>query len=177
MRRLAQLAVLLALPLAGCTTTRIVEAADPAALARVQSRVAGREADITLVSGDLYRGRVAFLRPDSTAWEEEAGAFAVPTGTVRSLVIDTCESASRRGRLVGAPIGFGLCAIAFADAGLELSFLIGAVCAPIGSFVGVLGGLAGSGRAVYVFTDAPAPAAGGAPPPEADPDSTGGDAQ
>ena len=172
---LTLLAALLALT--GCTTTRIVEATDTAALARVQSRVAGREADITLVSGDLYRGRVAFLRLDSTAWEEDAGAFAVPTGTVRSLVIDTRESAPRLGRVVGAPIGFGLCAVAFADAGLELSFLIGAVCAPIGSFIGVLGGLAGSSRAVYVFTDASAPAAGGAPPPEADPDSADGDAQ
>ena len=169
------LAALLALT--GCTTTRIVEATDTAALARVQPRVAGREADITLVSGDLYRGRIAFLRLDSTAWEEDAGAFAVPTGTVRSLVIDTRESAPRLGRAVGAPIGFGLCAVAFADAGLELSFLIGAVCAPIGSFIGVLGGLASSSRAVYVFTDASAPASGGAPPPEAAPDSADGDAQ
>ncbi|HEX8298140.1 MAG TPA: hypothetical protein VF594_03195 [Rubricoccaceae bacterium] len=164
MPRLVRLAALLVLPLAGCTSTLAIDATDAVAVARVEAAVVSRQADITLASGVLYRGRIAFVRVDSTAWEEDAGAFAVQTSTIRSLVIDTRESAPRLGRVVGAPIVFGLCAVAFADAGFELSFLLGAICAPIGSFVGVLGGLAGSSRAVYVFAEADATTADGDAP-------------
>ncbi|HEX9951847.1 MAG TPA: hypothetical protein VGB53_08780 [Rubricoccaceae bacterium] len=187
MPRLAVLAALFALPLVGCTTTRIVEATDTAALARVQSRVAGREADITLVSGDLYRGRIAFLRLDSTAWEEEAGVFAVPTDDVRLLVTDNRRRALTRGALIGAGIGFGTCFAAgvyFADTfdrdrgeSIQGSLLAGAVCLPGGAIYGLLGGAIAGRRNEYVFVDA-APEESVAPPEQdGEPDAADGDAQ
>ena len=185
MSRFALLA--LAATLAGCTSTRIVEATDPGALARVQARVAGREADITLVSGDLYRGRVAFLRVDSTAWEEDAGVFAVPTETVRLLVTDNRRRALTRGALIGAGAGFGLCFAVGAGLGnefggnsgdsLEVSLAFGALCVPSGLLYGLLGGAAAGRRYEYLFVDA-LPESGDAPPPEADGETVpaGGDA-
>jgi hypothetical protein len=159
------LPLLAAFLLAGCTTTRIVDATDPTALAGVQSRVAGREADITLVSGDLYRGRVAFLRPDSTAWEEAAGVFAVATDEVRLIVTDNRRRTLTRGALIGAGIGFGTCFAAGVAISNELDYsgngsdtlqtglALGALCVPGGLFYGLIGGAVAGRRAEYIFVD------------------------
>lgn len=166
MPRLALL--VLSAALAGCASTSLVDAANPADIARVQAREYGRTADITLTSGDLYRGALVFLRADSTAWEDAAGLFAVPTGALQSLVIDAYRPAMRRGGAIGAPVGFGICFSIFAGAdasGAPLGFVLGAVCAPIGAFVGVLGGAASGRHTTYVFAPHPTGEAGTAPPP------------
>ena len=190
MPRQLALAALLALPLTGCTTTRIVEATDTAALARVQSRVAGREADITLVSGDLYRGRIAFLRLDSTAWEEDAGAFAVPTDDVRLVVTDNRRRSLARGALIGAGTGFGVCFLAGTTIGdefggngndnLRVGLLFGLACTPAGAAYGLIGGALAGRRNEYVFVDPPSEAGDAPPDPDDETDAAdpaGGDAQ
>lgn len=174
MRPLRPALLALLLPLAGCASTTLVDAANPADLARVQAREIGRQTDITLTSGDLYRGTLVFLRPDSAAWEEDAGVFAVPTDRVSLLVVDTRRRALTRGALVGAGVGFGLCFVAgatFADGfggdggqNLTTGLAFGALCVPTGAVYGLLGGAVSARRTEYVFVDPPADEIQGAPP-------------
>ena len=178
LRPAALLALLL--PLAGCASTQIIDASNPADLARVQAREVGRTADITLTSGDLYRGALVFLRPDSTAWAEDAGVFAVPTDDVVALVVDTRKRALTRGALVGSGIGFGLCFVAGAafaddfggDSGQNLTtgLAFGALCMPTGAVYGLIGGAVSARRTEYVFVD---PEPGAEPEPEPDAPDTG----
>lgn len=154
------LAVALA-ALAGCSTTRSVDATSVADLASVQSRVQGRRADITLASGDLYRGSIVFLRADSTAWVEDTLVLAVPTADVSLLVVDNRWRSVGRGALIGTGVGFGLgfllgagLASSLGGDGSEIltgGTVIGLVCAPGGAFYGIMGGAAVGRRTEYVF--------------------------
>lgn len=176
--RLTLLALLL--PLAGCASTTLIDAANPADLARIQAREHGRTADITLTSGDLYRGTLVYLRSDSTAWEEDAGVFAVPTDDVVTLVVDNRRKTLTRGALIGAGVGFGLCfgvAAAAADEfggdgsdNLTLGLIFGVACTPGGAFYGLLGGAVTARRTEYVFVDPPEVQDG---PPDAAPAGDG----
>lgn len=162
MLRLAALALLL--PLAGCgTATHIVNASDAASIATASASLIGRAADITLVSGERYRGTVLFMGLDSTAWDEPAGSFAVPTETVRSLLIDTRRAEVGRGTLVGAGLSFGLC-FGFGalvgdayggDAGdnTRVGLVLGTLCAASGAVYGAIGGAAAGTRDVYILVD------------------------
>lgn len=161
------LAVALA-ALAGCSTTRSVDATSVADLASVQSRVQGRRADITLASGDLYRGSIVFLRADSTAWVEDTLVLAVPTADVSLLVVDNRWRSVGRGALIGAGSSFGLCFVfgaGLADEfggdssdNLKIGALFGLTCVPGGAVYGVIGGAVVGRRTEYVFVH---PAAAG----------------
>ena len=156
--------------LAGCASAQLVDAAVPSEVARVEARERGRTADITLRSGDLYRGTLLFLRPDSTAWREPAGAFVVPTDSVSGLVVDTWRQSVMRGTFVGAGVAAGLC-VATGDPAYAV--VLAVACAPIGAFAGLLGGTVTARRTQYVFSDRPPPP-DPAPTAEPAPDAPGG---
>lgn len=171
--RLLPVLLALLLPLAGCgPTSRLVDVTDASALARTEAVVVGRQAEIALASGTRYAGRIAYVRPDSTAWDAGADLYVVATADLRSV---TCEQRSRalgRGALVGAAAGFGGCFLAggvLADAfggdagdNLNVGLLFGLLCAPSGALYGLLGGALSDPRTTFVFV--PGAAAAGGPP-------------
>lgn len=172
-----RLALLAALLLAGCTSTRYVDATSPAEIAAASVAVVGRDAEITLTSGDRYRGTVQFLRPDSTAWEDIDAFYAVPTADVRALVVDTRRRRLTRGALIGGGTAFALCFIAGTTLGDEfggdggqnasVGILFGAACIPGGAFYGLIGGAVASSRTeviLYDPADEPAGAEASEPP-------------
>ncbi|HEX8298142.1 MAG TPA: hypothetical protein VF594_03205 [Rubricoccaceae bacterium] len=176
---------LLAAPvLAGCaSTTLTVDVSDATAVRRAEAAVVGRQADITLASGDQYRGRVVFLRPDSTAWTASERAVAVPTTDVASVAVgDGPREVVRRtligtGKVAGACalFGAGLSASWDGDASdmLQAGLIVGAVCVPPGFAYGLLGAAVTMRQTVYVF--APPLTESGPRPPAGTPED--GDAQ
>lgn len=154
---------------AGCTSTRAIDATSPSELAVASAVVVGRTADVMLVSGDRYRGTVRFLRPDSTAWTSAEALFAVPTADVQALVVNRRRRALGRGALIGGGGAFALCTLggALVTSGIDESgvgdtnevLLIGALCTPIGVAIGVGVGAISGGR-TEIALRGPAAAAG-----------------
>ncbi len=165
-----RLALFAALLLAGCTSTRYVDATSPAAIDAASAAVVGRDAEIALVSGDRYRGRVQFLRPDSTAWANPSAYYVVPTSDVRSFIIDRRRQSLGRGALIGGGSAFALCFVAGTslsdgfggDGGENVSvgLLLGAACTPGGVLYGILGGAIAGGDDHIVLFDPEAQPAG-----------------
>ncbi len=168
-----RLALLAALLLTGCTSTRYVDATSPAEIAGASVAVVARDAEITLVSGDRYRGEVQYLRPDSTAWANVDVLYTVPTSDVRSLVVDTRRRALTRGALIGGGSAFVACFIAGTALGeafdgggsrnVATGVVFGAACTPGGAFYGLIGGALTSRRIEIVLYDPEAEPAGEVP--------------
>ena len=102
------LLALVAAALSGCASTRVVEATDPAALAELTRALYGTRVTVVLATTDPERGRIEFVRPDSTAWRSERARRAVPTGEVRAIVRDTRLRSAATGLGVGVGIGLAL---------------------------------------------------------------------
>ncbi|HEX8386474.1 MAG TPA: hypothetical protein VF576_09835 [Rubricoccaceae bacterium] len=158
--------------LSGCTgaSRSIVHRADVEALARVDETLRGREAVISLARpGEPARGRIEFVRPDSTAWTDDEAFWTVPTAGVYGIVAGNRWQAARRGALIGAGVAAGLAlAVVAADSGdfdaPELGAIVFLVAAPYGIGYGAGIGAAGGNEVEVVFTGtSPAVAAG---PPE-----------
>ena len=177
--------LLAALTLAGCSASSyVVDRTDPAAVARLDGDVRGRNAEIALVSGDRYAGAVTFVRVDSTSWEAGEELFVVPTPAVFTLAVDTRGRALRRGALIGTGVGLALAAAVVALApdpepvdeigdvaanvlvGANVAFL--AISLPVsGAMYGLLSGALSDSRTTYMLED-PYEDAGDAPLPETD---------
>lgn len=149
--RLALFATLL---LAGCASSRTIDVSRPAEIAAASAAAVGRPADVTLTSGDRYRGEVQFLRLDSTGWADDEAFYAVPTSDVRSLLIDTRRRALGRGAFAGGSLAVGLCYASGMSAGSGRNTVS---CVLSGMLSGVIGGALTGGRFELVFEDGLAP--------------------
>ena len=136
----------------GCTsTTRVVDRTDAAALAEVDTLLRGREVTLAVAPNRVEAGRLTFVRPDLTGWDDGTARTA-RTADVLSIVDDNRERSVRRGALVGVGLGAGLFVLDRAT--LDL-FRI--VSIPIGVGYGALGGALVGRRVEYVFAAPPAP--------------------
>ncbi len=148
-----RLVVLATLLLTGCTSTRTIGAARPADVAAASAIAVGRAAEVTLASGDRYYGEVQFLRADSTGWADDEAVYAVPTGSVRSLLVDMRRRALGRGAFVGGGLSVGLCYASGMAAGSGKGTVS---CVLGGMLSGVIGGALVGGRLELVFENSAA---------------------
>ena len=165
---LRTVSLLVLLVASGCTSsTRLVSRGDASAVAQVDARLRGERASILLVAGDRHRGRVRFVRRDSTAWDEPNAVRVVETSSVSSIVTDTRGRSVRNGVLIGAGIGLAIGVAIAASPGpgppddfgeaignalAESGKVVVAVAAPFGgAFYGLIGGAVVGKRVEYVF--------------------------
>lgn len=160
--RLLLLAAVLAVASGCSSTTRVVDRTDAAALVGVDSLLRGRAVTLYLAPNREESGRLTFVRPDLTGWDDGTPRTA-PTADVLSIVDDNRAKSVRRGALVGAGIGAGFVGLALATRdrdpdtfGEELDRavldLLGIVSIPIWVGYGTLGGAVVGRRVEYVFT-------------------------
>ena len=155
--RLKLLPLLVALAaFTGCTSTRTLDRADLAAVRDAHQHLRGRTVAVELVSGAHERGRLDFVRVDSTAWRRDGERRAVPTSEVAALVSDIRVRSALRGLAVGAGVGLAVTGLALlsepADPYAALGELVLEYLAvPTGVIYGTGIGAALGRRRVYCF--------------------------
>ena len=151
-----RLVLLTTLLLAGCTSTRAIDATSAAEIAEAQAAVVGQRATVRLASGDRHRGRVQFLRLDSTAWASPSTLYTVPTSAVRSIVF-AAPGPDAGAALRGAGIGAAAGALAGGTFGDDFGVLIfGLTGAGVGWLAGAVSGPVVSRIVLYDPADEPA---------------------
>jgi hypothetical protein len=103
------LVALAALIASGCQTTHAVRRSDPAALAQMTERLAGRAVTISLADTSEH-GRFIIAALDSTRWRVGASIRSVPTSTIRTVTYDVRRRNALTGLIVGGTLFGGLSA-------------------------------------------------------------------
>ena len=135
--QLARVGVLVALGAlsAGCTTTHTVSRTDPEALAQLTEDLRGKSV-VIVYDQTSTRGSGVDVRVDTTQWYAKDGAArSMPTGRIRSFVIDPSSSS-----MSNAKLGF----VAGAAITLAVTDCRGIASSVCNTTVAVMGGVAGA---------------------------------